>query len=63
MFLLDADDELRHRLGRLRKASFGRACAGLEEADPVRRAIASLGRRWVALNDEPARWNGRSSCC
>src|SRR5215472_10443735 len=51
-FLLDADDELRQQLGRLRKASFGRACAGLEPADPVRRAIASLGRRWLALNDE-----------
>ncbi len=51
-FLLDADDDLRQRLGRLRKVTFGRACAALEPSDPLRRAIASLGRRWLALNDE-----------
>jgi transposase len=51
-FLLDADDDLRQQLGRLRKVTFGRACAGLAPSDPVRRAIASLGRRWLALNTE-----------
>jgi transposase len=51
-FLLDADDDLRQQLARLRKVTFGRACAGLEPTDPVRRAIGSLGRRRLALNDE-----------
>ena len=51
-FLLEADDELRARLRGLRKAPFGRACAALEPADGLRRAIATLGRRWLALNTE-----------
>lgn len=51
-FLLDADNELRQQLGRLHKVTFVRACAGLAPSDPVRRAIASLGRRWLTLNTE-----------
>ena len=51
-FLVEADDELRARLGGLRKARFGRACAALEPADGLRRALAALGRRWLALDAE-----------
>jgi len=51
-FLIDADDELRASLHGLRKARFGRACAALEPADGLRRALAALGRRWLALNAE-----------
>ena len=51
-FLIDADDELRARLHGLRKARFGRACAALEPADGLRRALAALGRRWLALDTE-----------
>ena len=36
----------------LRKARFGRACAALEPADGLRRALAALGRRWLALDAE-----------
>jgi transposase len=51
-FLIDADDELRARLRPLRKARFARACAALEPADGLRRALAVLGRRWLALDAE-----------
>ena len=51
-FLIDADDELRARLHGLRKARFGRACAALEPADGLRRALATLGRRWLTLDAE-----------
>jgi transposase len=36
----------------LRKRSFGRACAALEPGDGLRRALAALGRRWLALDTE-----------
>src|SRR5215831_10802304 len=51
-FLLDADDQLRARLNGLRKARFGRACAALEPGDGLHRALAALGRRWLALDAE-----------
>jgi transposase len=51
-FLLDADDALRARLHGLRKRRFGRACAALEPDDGLRRALAALGRRWLALDAE-----------
>ena len=51
-FLIDADDELRARLHGLRKARFGRACAALEPAGGLRRALATLGRRWLTLDAE-----------
>jgi transposase len=51
-FLVDADDELRARLCPLRKRRFGRACAALEPDDGLRRALAALGRRWLALDSE-----------
>ena len=51
-FLLDGDDALRARLHGLRKRRFGRACATLEPADGLRRALAVLGRRWLALDAE-----------
>jgi len=50
--LVEADDELRARLHGLRKARFGRACAALEPADGLRRVLAALGRRWLALDAE-----------
>jgi transposase len=49
---VDADDELRASIRRLRKRRFGRACAALEPADSLRRALACLGRRWLALDAE-----------
>jgi hypothetical protein len=51
-FLVDADDELRAQLCPLRKRRFGRAGATLEPADGLRRALAALGRRWLALDAE-----------
>jgi transposase len=51
-FLVEADDDLRARLHGLRKRRFGRACAALEPADGLRRALAALGRRWLALDTE-----------
>src|ERR1017187_7205843 len=51
-FLLDADDDLRNRLRALRKARFARACAALDPADGLNRALASLGRRWLTLDQE-----------
>lgn len=50
--LVEADDELRARLHGLRKARFGRACAALEAAGALRRVLAALGRRWLALDGE-----------
>jgi transposase len=51
-FLVEGDDALRARLHGLRKARFGRACAALEPGDGLRRALAALGRRWLALDAE-----------
>lgn len=51
-FLLDAADDLRTRLRPLRKARFARACAALDPGDGLNRALASLGRRWLALDPE-----------
>jgi transposase len=51
-FLLDADDELRARLRSLPKPRFARACAALHAGDGLNRALASLGRRWPALDQE-----------
>ena len=51
-FLVEADDELRARLHGLRKARFGRACAALEPADALQRALAALDRRFLALDAE-----------
>jgi transposase len=52
--LVDSDDELRHRLRGLRKAHLARACAQLAPAAGLSLALASLGRRWLALDDEIA---------
>lgn len=51
-FLLDADDELRNRLRSLPRSRFARACAALDPGDGLNRALASLGRRWLALDAE-----------
>ena len=51
-FLIEAGDELRASPQRLRKARFGRACAALEPGDGLSRALAALGRRWLALDAE-----------
>ena len=51
-FLVEAGDELRARLHGLRKARSGKACAALEPGDGLRRALAALGRRWLALDTE-----------
>jgi transposase len=50
--LVDGDDELRGRLRPLRKAHLARACAQLAPAAGLLLALGSLGRRWLALNDE-----------
>jgi len=58
--LVEADDALRAQLAALRKAHFARACAALDatateadsDNDGIRQALASLGRRWLTLNDE-----------
>jgi transposase len=50
--LVDGDDELRGRLRPLRKAHLAHACAQLVPATGLQLALASLGRRWLALNDE-----------
>jgi len=55
-----AGDELRARLHGLRKARFGRACAALEPAGGLRRALAALGRRWLTLDAGAASWKRRS---
>jgi transposase len=51
-FLVEADDQLRASIRPLRKRGFGRACAALEPADSLRRILAILGRRWLALDTE-----------
>jgi transposase len=58
-FLVDGDDALRARLHGLRKARFGRACAALEPGDSLRRALAALGRRWLALDAEAHELEGQ----
>ncbi|HEX6676593.1 MAG TPA: IS110 family transposase [Actinomycetes bacterium] len=50
--LVDGDDELRGRLRPLRKAHLARACAQLAPTAGLQLAMGSLGRRWLALNDE-----------
>jgi transposase len=50
--LVDGDDELRGRLRPLRKAHLARACAQLAPTAGLQLALGSLGRRWLALNDE-----------
>jgi transposase len=50
--LVDGDDELHHRLRGLRKAHLAHACAQLEPAAGLSLALASLGRRWLALDQE-----------
>jgi transposase len=50
--LVDGDDELRRRLRPLRKAHLARACAQLAPAAGLSLALASLGRRWLALDQE-----------
>jgi len=50
--LVDGDDELRSRLCGLRKAHLARACAQLVPAAGLRLALGSLGRRWLALDEE-----------
>jgi transposase len=50
--LVDGDDELRGRLRGLRKAHLARACTQLAPAAGLGLALASLGRRWLALDQE-----------
>jgi transposase len=50
--LVDGDDELRSRLRGLRKAHLARACTQLVPAAGLRLALDSLGRRWLALDEE-----------
>jgi transposase len=51
--LVDGDDELRGRLGPLRKHHLAHACADLDPGDGVLHlALRSLGRRWLALHQE-----------
>jgi transposase len=50
--LVDGDDELRSRLGPLRKAHLARACTQLAPSAGLRLALSSLGRRWLALAEE-----------
>ncbi len=52
--LVDGDDELQGRLRPLRKLHLARACAQLAPAAGLRLALGSLGRRWLALDDEIA---------
>jgi hypothetical protein len=58
-FLLDAADDLRARLRPRRKARFARACAALDPGDGLNRALASLGRRWLALDQVRGPRRGR----
>ena len=51
-FPAEAGDELRAGLHGLRKARSGRACAAPEPADGLRRVLAALGRRRLALDAE-----------
>jgi transposase len=51
--LVDGDDELRGRLRPLRKAKLGPTRGPqLAPATGLQLALGSLGRRWLALNDE-----------
>jgi transposase len=51
--LVDADDELRGRLGSLRKHHLAPACADLHpDTGALQLALRSLGRRWLALHQE-----------
>ena len=50
--LVDGDDGLRDQLRGLRKAQLARACAQLAPAAGLRLALGSLGRRWLALDEE-----------
>jgi transposase len=50
--LVDGDDQLRGQLRPLRKAHLARACAQLGSATGLQLALASLGRRWLALDQE-----------
>jgi transposase len=51
--LVDGDDELRGRLGPLRKHHLAHACADLDPGGGVfHLALRSLGRRWLALHQE-----------
>jgi transposase len=50
--LVDGDDELRGRLRGRRKAHLARACTQLAPAAGLGLALASLGRRWLALDQE-----------
>jgi transposase len=50
--LVDGDAELRSRLRPLGKAHLARACAQLVPAAGLRLALASLGHRWLTLNQE-----------
>jgi transposase len=52
--LVDGDDELRSQLRPLRKAHLARACAQLAPAAGLQLALGSLGRRWLALDEEIA---------
>jgi transposase len=50
--LVDGDDELRGQLRPLHKAHLARACAQLAPTAGLQLALASLGRRWLALDQE-----------
>jgi transposase len=50
--LVEADDALRQQLIPRRKAHFARACAAIAPTDGFHQALASLGRRWLALHQE-----------
>lgn len=50
--LVEADDALRQQLVPRRKAHFARACAAIAPTDGFHLALASLGRRWLALHQE-----------
>lgn len=50
--LVDGDDDLRRRLRGLRKAHLARACTRLAPAAGLHLALGSLGRRWLALDQE-----------
>jgi transposase len=60
--LVDGDDELRRRLRGLRKAHLARACAQLGPAAGLGLALASLGRRWLALNQEISDLDAAIAC-
>ena len=50
--LVDGDDQLRGQLRPLRKAHLAGACAQLVPSAGLQLALASLGRRWLALDQE-----------